>query len=228
LLLLQVAEFRDALTEIRRGHELGSRQTNWPYPSAGWLARAERMAALESRLPDVLRGAVKPKDAAEGIGFAELTYQTERYASSARLYAEVFQADPKLADDMKDGNRYNAVCSAALVAAGKGDGTIPVEESARARGRKQAIDWLRAGLAFWTKLAQAGKAEAKQRVSNRLRHWRQDLDLGAIRDEATVKALPENEQVACRALWADVEALLRSDSCDIHFGLLDAPFALAG
>ena len=206
---MQAAEFREALTEIRRGHELGSRRSNWPYPSASWLSRAERMVALEGSLPAVLRGELKPKDAREGIEFAELTYQTQRYSSSARLYAEAFQADPKLAADMNDQNRYNAVCSAALVGAGKGDGAVPVDPSAKPVWRKQAIDWLRADLVFWTKQSHAAKPEVKDLVSERLRHWKEDSDLGIIRNESAVKALPENEQIACRALWADVEALLK-------------------
>ena len=71
------------------------------------------MAALEGRLPAVLRGAEKPKDAAEGLVFANLAYRTRRYGPSVRLYAESFEADPKLAEDMSAGHRYNAACAAA-------------------------------------------------------------------------------------------------------------------
>ncbi len=209
LLLLQPGQFREALTEIRRGHELGSRRPNWPFPSAGWLSRAERMVALEGRLPAVLRGDLKPKEAAEGIGFADLAYQTQQFGSSARLYSEAFQADPKLAEDMKDQNRYNAACSAAPVGAGKSKDTPPVDATAKLAWRKQAIDWLRADLTFWTKQAQAGKPEAKAVVSERLEHWKDDSDLEGIRDEGAVKALSEDEKKACRTLWADVDALLK-------------------
>jgi hypothetical protein len=38
-----------------------------------------------------------------------------------------------------------------------------------------------------------------------LQHWKADADLAGLRDPAT---LPEDEQKACRALWAEVDALL--------------------
>jgi hypothetical protein len=45
-------------------------------------------------------------------------------------------------------------------------------------------------------------------VSQTLRHWKVDSDLAGIRDETALKALSEDEQKACRALWAEVDALL--------------------
>jgi hypothetical protein len=68
------------------------------------------------------------------------------------------------------------------------------------------MDWLRADLVFWTKQAQSGQAQAL--VSQTLQHWRVDSDLVGIRDETAVKALAEEEQKACRALWAEVDAVL--------------------
>ncbi len=77
----------------------------------------------------------------------------------------------------------------------------PSEEEAK-RWRKQALDWLRAELAHWTKQARSGLPEAK--VKRVLDHWKVDTDLSTIRDERWLKSLPEQERDACRSLWANV------------------------
>jgi hypothetical protein len=118
-------------------------------------------------------------------------------------------ADPKLAEDMKAGSRYKAACVAALAAAGKGNDKPPLDEQEKTRWRKQAIEWLGADLAFWARQANTGKPEAKALVSQKLQHWKFDTDLAGIREPDGLAKLPENEQTACRALWADVEALLK-------------------
>jgi serine/threonine protein kinase/tetratricopeptide (TPR) repeat protein len=200
--------FQEALAEHRKGHELGSRRPDWLYPSTEWVRQAERMAALEGRLQAVLRGDDKPRDAAEGLVFADLAYRTRRCGPSVRLYAEAFGADPKLAEDMSAGNRYNAACAAALASAGKGDGRPPLDQKAMAQLRKQAVAWLRADLTFWTKHAGSGPPQAKALVAQTLFHWKQDADLVGLRGEPAAKALPVDEHEACRALWAEVDALL--------------------
>jgi superkiller protein 3 len=206
--LQRLGEYTEALAEFRRGHELGSNRPGWPYPSAEWVRQAERMVALESRLPAVLRGDEKPKDAVEGIEFAYMVYNTKRFGPSARLFAGSLATDPRLAADVKAGHRYNAACTAARAAAGQGVDKPPLDELERARWRKQALDWLKADLAFWTNQAQTGEPEAKALVSQKLQHWKADSDLAGIRDETAIKALADGEQEACRALWAEVDELL--------------------
>src|SRR5262249_39522437 len=70
--LLQKGQFHLAVQALGRGHQLGSRNPSWPYPSAQWLRQAEQMARLDDRLIAVLAGKDMPKDAAERIGFAQL------------------------------------------------------------------------------------------------------------------------------------------------------------
>src|SRR5262249_12574071 len=55
--LLNQGRFAQPLRCYRRGHELGSRRRNWPYPSAQWVRQARRLADLEARLPGLLAGA---------------------------------------------------------------------------------------------------------------------------------------------------------------------------
>jgi hypothetical protein len=206
--LKRQGRFREALEEYRKGHELGSKRPDWRYPSAEWVRQAERLAALEARLPAVIRGADKPKDGAEGLVLADMAYEAGRYGASTRLYADAFRTDPKLAEDMRSGHRYDAACAAALAVASRGEDKL-TDEAEKARWRKQAVAWLRADLAHWVQQAEGGKAESKGLIVRTLGHWKQDSDLAGLRDAAALKALPEEEQQACRALWAEVDAVLR-------------------
>ena len=177
------------------------------------MTETERQAALAARLPGVIRGDEQPRDAAERLAFADLAYRSKRFGPSARLFAGAFQADPKLAEDMTAHNRYNAACAAARAAAGKGDDKPPLSEPEQARWRKQALDWLKADLAHWTRQARSGPPQAKAIVKPTLDHWKADAALAAIRDEDSLTRLPEDERKAGRSLWAEVEraALDRPD-----------------
>jgi hypothetical protein len=106
--------------------------------------------------------------------------------------------------------RYLAACSAALAAVGKGSAEPPLDESARARWRQQALAWLRADLTYGTMLLQTGLPGVKEVVSLRLRRWKAEADLTGIRDEDDLKQLPETERRAWREFWAEVEALIEA------------------
>ncbi len=167
------------------------------------------MIALDSRLDAVLRGDEKPADAAECLCFAELCGSRKMHAPAAQFFADAFTLAPALAEDAGAGHRYNAACDAALA------GSAPEEDDAsRARWREQSRRWLRADLAALTAELAAGDVETHARVRKQLGHWRADRDLAAIRDAAALEALPAPEQEECRALWADVEALLARPARD--------------
>jgi hypothetical protein len=53
----------------------------------------------------------------------------------------------------------------------------------------------------------AGDAQARSVAIQNLRHWQADPDLAGIRDAAAIGSLLADEQAACRALWAEVDAL---------------------
>jgi serine/threonine-protein kinase len=209
LLLRQQGQFREALAELRRGHELGSKRPGWPYPSAEWVRQAERMAALDARLPAILKGDDHPADAGERLTFAELCCDRKLHAAATRLYAEALQADPKLADDRQAGHRYNAACSAALAAAGKGKDDPSPDEAAKAKLRRHALDLLKAELAVWSKLDESGPPQARPVIVQTLKHWQEDADLAGIREAKELAKLLEDERKAWQSLWADVEALLK-------------------
>ena len=73
--------------------------------------------------------------------------------------------------------------------------------------RRQALGWLRADLAQYTKLAE--QDAAKQAVRQRLGHWQQDPDLASIRDKEGLAALPDLERPEWQRLWEDVATVLR-------------------
>jgi hypothetical protein len=101
-----------------------------------------------------------------------------------------------------------AACSAALSAAGKGSEEPPLDEPAKARWRRQALDWLRADLAYGTKIAQIDLPVVKEVVILRLRRWKVEPDLACVRDDDALDKLPEADQKAWRDFWAEVEALI--------------------
>jgi tetratricopeptide (TPR) repeat protein len=208
LLLRRSGRYAEALQELRRGHELGTRRADWRYPSGQWVREAERMVAFDARLPAVLRGEDHPADAAERVIFARLAYERKFCAAAARLYAEAFRVDPKLADDRRAGHAYNAACSAALAGCGQGKDDPRPDDTTRAKLRRQALDWLRDELASWSKLLDDGAPDAHARVQQELAHWKADPDLAGLHDPAALAKLPEDEQRACQVLWSAVEAVL--------------------
>jgi serine/threonine-protein kinase len=207
-LLLQSGLFAEGLEELRRGHELGTRRDDWRYPSGQWVSEAERMAALVARLPAVLKGDDHPADAAERVTFAHLCYVRNLHAAAARLYAEAFRADPRLADDRRAEHAYSAACCAALAGCGQGKDEPRPDDLTRAKLRGQALDWLRDELADWSRLLDDGAPDARARVKQVLANWKDDGDLAGLRDPTALAKLPEDEQRACQVLWSAVEAVL--------------------
>ena len=198
-----------SLDFYKRGHAAGSNRKDWRYPSAQWVANAERLVRLEAKLADVLEGKATATDNRERLGLAEVCRLKRRYVAAARLYADAFTADPKLADDLKAGHRYNAACSAALAAAGQGSDADKLDDHEHRRLRQQALAWLRADLEQWAKRPEAGKPEDRQVMRAKLEHWQRDTDLASVRDADALQKLTAQEQEAWRKLWADVAELLK-------------------
>jgi serine/threonine-protein kinase len=207
--LRRQGRFAESLSAYQRGHELGRKQPDWRYPSTVWAREAEWMAAMESKLTAFLEGEFQPKDTAERLGLAGVCYARKLHATAARVYADAFAADPKLADDLKTGHRYNAACDAALAAAGQGEDAARLDDKEKARFRKQALDWLRADLALHTKQLESDRSAERTAAQDKLRQWQQDSDLAGLRDAAALAKLPREERTAWEKLWADVAALLK-------------------
>ena len=205
LVLQQQGDYSGALEMLRKGHELGTCSPDWRYPSAGWVANAERLLALSQRLPAVLRGQDKPHDSAERLVFAQMAFDRKHFIAAARFWAEALASEPKLGDDRRTQHRYNAACAAILAASGQGKDDPPPDDAAKARLRTLALDWLKAELVAWTKLLESGPSQARPGILQTLDHWKVDPDLAGIRDAAGLDKLPEPERKTWQALWADLE-----------------------
>jgi eukaryotic-like serine/threonine-protein kinase len=199
--------YADALSELKTGHELGSKNPNWRYPSAEWLRATERLLELERKLA-ALAAETKATDATEAIDLAGICYDKKLYAASARFWCEAFQAQPKLADDMQAQHRYNAACAAALAGAGQGKDDPRLDKKTKTRWRKQSIVWLNADLKTWSKLSESAPPQPRRSIPQTLLHWKADQDLASLRDPSALAKVPADEQKACQALWSDVNALL--------------------
>jgi tetratricopeptide (TPR) repeat protein len=210
LVLRDRGRFRAALGPLRKGHELGSKRSDWRYPSGEWLRQAERLAELDDRLAAVRAGKPEPEGAGELVELAEFSAGRKRcYRTAARLFASAFAQEPGLARDPRGLRRYNAACAAAKAAAGKGDDAGKPDEKEKARLRGLALDWLKAELAVWATEAEVTSPETRRLVAGHMRHWQSDTDLAGVRDESALAKLPGAERADWRKLWAQVSALAR-------------------
>jgi tetratricopeptide (TPR) repeat protein len=172
------------------------------------LRQTERLLELDNQFPDILAGKAKPSSPQEQIELALFcTAYKECYRTAACFFSAAFTAEQKLASDLTAQHRYNAACVAALAAVGKGADAAQLDGKERARLRQQALDWLRADLTAYVRLADQGNPNARPALLQKLAHWQQDTDLTALRDGNALAALPEKERAAWQKLWADVAAL---------------------
>ena len=202
-------DYAGAVAELRKACDLARatnpRRAEQLEPA---LAETEQRASRAARLPGFLAGKTRPADAADALAFAQICYEKRVHGASARFWTEAFQAQPKLAEDMKAQHRYNAACAAALAGCGQGKDVPPLDDATRARWRKQALDWLKADLATWSKILESAPPQVKPSIAQTLQHWKADPDLAGLRDPGSLDKLPKDEQDVCRGLWKGVDALL--------------------
>jgi tetratricopeptide (TPR) repeat protein len=207
--LRKQGHFAKALEALKRGHQLGSQRPGWPYPSARWVEDCQRLLALDTRLPAILKGEDQPADADEQLALAEVCRCKKRFAAAARFYAAAFAAQPKFAENVRAWVRYNAACAAALASCGEGRDADTLEAKERAGLRGQALDWLRADLVAWSRQLADADARTRKAAQQILQHWQKDPDLASVRGKEALAKLPEAERAAWQQLWAEVETLLK-------------------
>jgi serine/threonine-protein kinase len=211
-----------AMARHRRGRPEAARQAlaaevlayDWGAAKAdnrdAWVChilRREAEALVLPGLPALLAGRQQPRDNAERLALLGACQFEGRHAAAARLYIGAFAADPKLAEDFAAGHRYLAARHAALAASGLG-ADAPRDDKDRSRQRGQALDWMKADLTAWGKLAE-GPAEQRLRVRQTLTRWRADPDLTGVRAEDALAKLPEDERAKWQELWGEVDGLLK-------------------
>src|SRR5262249_60579522 len=136
-----------AMSEHRQGHREAARKTlaaavfeyDWSAASAdnrdAWichLLRREAEALILPELPAFLAGKHQPRDNDERVALLGACQFKGLHATTARLYAAAFTADPKLADDLQAGHRYRAARAAAPAAPGQGKDAEPLDDRERA------------------------------------------------------------------------------------------------
>jgi WD40 repeat protein/tetratricopeptide (TPR) repeat protein len=137
----------------------------------------------------------------------KLVLRRGREAAAARLYADAFTAEPKLAADFNAQYRYNAACSAALAAAGQGEDARLLPDKVTGMFRRWALVWLRDDLAAYSKTALQSNPAMKQTIRQRLAHWQLDPNLAGVREpEQLAKLSPAEQEEWCR-LWAEVASM---------------------
>jgi serine/threonine-protein kinase len=206
--LSRQGRFAEALASLKRGHELGSKRPGWGFPSAQWVRQAERLAAMEAKLPVFRKGEYRPGDNKERLALAVVCRARKLHLAATDLYVAAFAADPKLVQDPRAGYRYDGACCAALAAVGKGE-DAKLEDRERARLRKLVLDWLRADLALWAIQLQTGNPVGRTAVRQALLRWQRASDLAGLREALALAKLVAEEQEAFAQLWSAVAALLK-------------------
>ena len=192
----------ESIAEFRKATELGNQQAR------PLLTKAERQAAARDKFADFENGRYTPTTTEERLALAGWCQTIKRNRSAARLYADAFAADPKLADDRKIQHRYDAVRQASLAASGQGKDAANLDEDAKASLRAQALGWLKAEFSAWERVAMLVEPGNKELVVKTLMHWKEDPDLSSVRDDKEIAKLPEAERKEWEKLWADVDAQL--------------------
>jgi serine/threonine-protein kinase len=211
-----------AMAQYRKGQEEEARKTfaaevirfDWGMAYAisrdHWIWHALRREAEALIFPNTaafLEGKYEPRDATERLALLGVCRFKNRTRASARLYADAFAADPRLADDPRSDQRYYAARAAAQAGCGRGTDAAAVEETERAHWLKQAREWLRTDLAAWARLLDSNPA-ARGDVWKALTLWRVDPDLACVRDPGALDKLAADERQEYLALWAEVAAVL--------------------
>ena len=206
--LMQQFQFDRAAQALNKAAQLFPADHPYRETARRLEQRCRRFAVLDTRLAGILRGTEKPASAAEQIELAQLCLLKKLYAAAARFFNDAFTAEPKLADDVRGGARYNAACAAAQAGCARGRDAKTPDETERARWRRQAREWLRQDLTWWDKALDNGNPQTKADVRLQMQHWQTDSDLAGLRDPSALAAMSPDERSECLALWQEVAALL--------------------
>ena len=154
--------------------------------------QAQRFVGLDAKLAGILDGSVKPATPLEQLEYAWLCRLKGLYGASARLYSDAFRVHPAPPSSEQC---YRAIRVAVLAGCGHEKDAPELDAVERARWRKQALDWLRADLAFWTDPLdnRPYKHLAAQKALQRLRS---EKDLACIREPEELAKLPASERAA--------------------------------
>jgi tetratricopeptide (TPR) repeat protein len=210
----ELGDFEKAVKFLSGGHELGSKQPGWSYPSANWIKHSEQLLALDRRLSAVLRHETEPAGWQERLVFADLCRRYKRqYAAAATFYAEGLAANPAAANTPEWQLRFRAATCAAQASAGQGKDAGNLDDEARAKFRRQALLWLQADLDLYDKTLRTRASERDAFVlllaAKQLGQWPSDAALAGLRDDQVLAGLGAKEQKMWRQLWSQAAELAK-------------------
>jgi serine/threonine-protein kinase len=238
-LVLAMAQFQaGSPQEARQTLASAVRTYNWKAAQADhttrWVShvlRREAETLILPNLPAFLRGEYRPQDNDERLAFSGACQFQGLYTGAARLYADAFEADPRLADRLTtecryrtlreeapedDGAepleaecRYLAARCAALAGAGLGSDGAKLSAAERAHWRRQARQWLRADLAQWATTLDSGSEPDRSLAKKMLSRWRVEPDLAGLLETNDSDDLSADERKEDLELWRDVGAVLK-------------------
>src|SRR5262249_25650933 len=212
-------EARATLARAVRAYNWEESQANHPTAWVSHVLRREAKAVILPNLPAFLQGNYQPQDNDERLALLGVCQFQGRYGAAARLYADAFAADPKLADNLTTECRYrtarvehpdddrmevlNTECRylaarcAALAGCGLGKdaGSLSAEE--RTRWRRQARAWLEADLALWAGTLESGSETDRGLVRKMLASWQAEPDLAALSEPPALDQLPAHQPKHC-------------------------------
>lgn len=204
--------YSEALGELRRGHELGSKVEGWNYPSAQLVGECERLKELDRKLPALLCGEYEPATNEERLSLARICQHKAINARSAQLYSDALKADPGLIKRASSVVRYDAACSAALAGTGRGKDTALLDEKDKAHWRDQSRAWLRSELADLAPKVKSIWPWVRNQACQILDHWTKDPDLERVREVQSLGELGAEERKEWEILWGEVNRLLGRES----------------
>ena len=187
---------------------------DWDPSQAGgpdaWMyhvVRREAERLVTPNLDALLARRESPRDQDERLVLLAVCESTQRCAMAAALYAEVFDAEPGLADHPETGRRYSAACCAARAGHGQGRDAAGASDEQRTLWRRQARTWLKSDLDSWSAGLAAGTKD-RHLVVQALSHWRADPALASLRDPELLARLAPDERDECLAIWSAVDTVL--------------------
>jgi serine/threonine-protein kinase len=234
-LVLAMAQFRTgSRQDARKTLATALRTHSWKASGDElvWVSHVLRREAEVLILPDVPpfhRGGEQPGEDDERLALVRICRSRGLYHAAARLFADGFAADPRLADDLTadclrraaraaqaadrtetlNGEcRYFAARCAALAGCGLGNDGNELGDAERALWRTQARDWLRADLAVWAQAADGEPRMARDLARGMLTLWQTNSDLKGLREPVELKKRSADERKDCRALWDEVARVL--------------------
>jgi serine/threonine-protein kinase len=177
------------------------------------LLRREAEGLIVPDLPAFRRGEYQPQDKDERLALLAVQLASSQFdgfqGAAARLYADAFATEPKLAEDAPVGTRHRAARAAALAGCCQGQDADLLNDEERADLRRQALDWLREDLTWCGQRLEDGNAETNARIRQGLQFWLDDPDLAGVHDDNALARLPDAEREQWDQLWSDVEAMLQ-------------------